>query len=316
MSRFLLNTVKYSLMQQLRLVPSLKRFVRNMILALGTPLPANVKPWKYFNVDAVMVSAHYVRGNGSIRRQVYEKGIKEVLDFDGTVILDSGAFQALRCGKGLLLDELMSIYRHVGDADIKLSLDWPDDKIVENYEKLRKLEVCPVVPVHDLKCLEYFEESVSDWIFIGRLAKMLMHYGRNAFETLNSSLRGISSTTRKRMWALGVGNWKTIPILMQNQIDGADTSSYRVAAAFGDVIIPGTGTCHISGRKVGKKNWGLHLAQESDIPDYLSALGFSFSDLKNSFKARALFNAFVLEEIQTMHKRAQHQHMLTQIVPS
>ena len=269
-----------------------------MILALGTPLPATVKPWKYFKVDAVMVSAHYVRAKESVRKRVYEKGIKEVLDFDGTVILDSGAFQALRLGKSILVDELMSIYKHVEDADIKLSLDWPDDRIVENYERMSGLEVFPVVPVENLKCLEYFEKVESDWIFIGRLAKMLMHYGRNGFESLDMELARISSTTRKNVWALGVGNWKTIQILAQNHIDGTDTSSYRVAAAFGDIIVPGVGTCHVSGRKIGKKNWGMRLAKEEDVQGCLDLLGFSFDDLKKSFKARVLFNAFALEKIK------------------
>jgi len=269
-----------------------------LLLALGTPLSVSVKPWYFFEVDAVVVSAYYIMKNEGLRKRVYRKGIKDVLDFDGMVVLDSGAFQALRSGRSLRIDQLSDIYENVEDADVKLSLDWPDKKIIENYEELRRLEVFPVVPVASRKCLEYFEEVECDWIFVGRLAKMLMHYGRNAFELLETSLTSISSITKKRIWALGVGNWKTIPILMRNHVEGADTSSYRVAAAYGDIIVPGIGTCHVSGKKIGKKNWGMRLARKGDVECYLDTLNLRFDDLKRSFEARVLFNASVLNRIR------------------
>lgn len=271
--------------------------VGDLLLALGTPLPVTVRPWKFFEVESVMVSAYYILKSKTLRKKVYEKGIKDVLDFDGTVILDSGAFQALQFGRGPNVNELMDAYKKIEDADIKLSLDWPEDKIIENYNKLCKLEVLPVLSAESLEHISFFEHVDCEWLFVGRLAKILRHFGRNGFETLDEKLALISSVTIKRIWALGVGNWRTIPILAQNDVEGTDTSSYRIAAAFGDIIVPGIGTCHVSGRKIGKKNWGMRLAKQSDIQAYLDMLGLSFNDLEKSFEDRVLFNAFALEVI-------------------
>jgi len=271
----------------------------SLLLALGTPIPASVQPWKFFKVEAVMISAYYIMKNKALQKKIYQKGIKDVIDFDGTVVLDSGAFQALQSGVSLDPDELMDAYRKIEDADIKLSLDWPDDRIVENYNIMRKLEVSPVLSAENLEHMSFFENVDGNWIFVGRLAKILRHYGRNGFETLDKKLAQISSVTTKKIWVLGVGNWKTIPILAQNDVKGTDTSSYRVAAAFGDIIVPGVGTCHVSGRKIGKKNWGMRLAEEDEIQKYLDLLDLSFNDMKNSFEARVLFNAFVLEKIKS-----------------
>jgi hypothetical protein len=265
-----------------------------LLLALGTPLPVNVRPWKFFRVDAVMTSAYYIIKNKALQKKIFQKGIKDVLDFDGMVILDSGVFQVLHSGVSLNFDELISVYKNVEDVDVKLSLDWPEDKIIENYRKMRKFEVSPVVSAETLEHLSFFENTGDKWIFVGRLAKILRHYGRNGFEILNEKLAYISLATKSNVWALGVGNWKTLPILMKNYVDGADTSSYRVAAAYGDIIIPGRGTCHVSGRKTRKKNWGLYIAMESDVQKYLTLLDLSFSDLKESFEARVLFNAYIL----------------------
>jgi len=269
-----------------------------LILALGTPLPVNVRPWKFFKVDAVMISAYYIIKNKALRRKIYQKGIKDVLDFDGLVILDSGAFQALHSGIQIDFYELVDIYKNVEDADFKLSLDWPEDKIIENYSKMQKYEVSPVISAETLEHLSFFE-NVNGWIFVGRLAKILRHYGRNGFNILNDKLTYVSSVAKSNVWALGVGNCKTLPILAQNDIEGADTSSYRVAAAYGDIIIPGRGTCHISGRKTKKRNWGLYTVEENDVREYLSFLGLSFDDLKRSFEARVLFNAYILMTVKS-----------------
>lgn len=265
-----------------------------MILALGTPLPANVKPWKYFDVDAVMVSAYYILKSASVKRRVYEKGLKDYLDFDGLVILDSGVFQLMNSHKEVELERISELYSHIEGADVKLSFDWPDDRITQNYKQMTKFCVEPVIPYTKLDLLEYFEDENCEWIFIGRLAKMLMKRGRHGFGRMTTALSRIRSLSSKKLWSLGVGNSKTLPILINTSFDGSDTSSYRVAAAYGDIIVPEKGTQHISGRKSGKKNWGMRIAEEEEIKLFLEKLGFTYDDLKTSFEKRTVFNAYTL----------------------
>ena len=202
-----------------------------MILALGVPLPVYVKPWKYFDIDAIMVSAYYILKSNLVRSSVLEKGLKDYLDFDGMVILDSGVFQLINSGKTIKLEEVLDIYRSIDGVDIKLSFDYPDDRIIEQYLKLRHYEVQPVIPADQHYLVEYFKNEKCQWMFIGRLAKVLRNQGNHGLRFLEETCSNFQKTSNKKLWAMGVGNFKTLPILSESRFAGADTSSYRVAAA-------------------------------------------------------------------------------------
>jgi len=271
-----------------------------MLLALGTPLPTYVKPWKYFEVDALMVSAYYILKNRSIRRKVFEKGLKDYLDYDGMIVLDSGVFQLINSGKEVNVEEIIEVYRRVEDVDIKLSFDYPDDKILEHYLKMKPYEVEPVIPADKHDLIDYFHDDDCEWIFVGRLAKKLKEKGRWGFNFLENVSSMFNQLSEKKLWAMGVGNYYTLPFLEKANFSGSDTSSYRVAAAFGDILVPKKGTQHISGRKEGKKDWGMKVAKNSDLELMLNHIGFTYNDLKESFRKRAIFNAYVLSKVFTL----------------
>ena len=265
-----------------------------MILALGTPLPTYVKPWEYFDVDAVMVSAYYILKSKSVKSAILAKGIKDYLNFDGLVVLDSGVFQLINSGKNIDLQEIIDLYRMVEGVDIKLSFDYPDNKIVEQYEKLRHLNVEPIIPANQFNLIKYFSNESCEWIFVGRLAKALKFKGCKAFSFLEDTTKKFSEESAKKLWALGVGNYNTLPYIYKAGFKGSDTSSYRMAAAFGDILVPKKGTQHITGRKLEKKTWKMKKVNPIDIEKKLMELGFTYNDVEHNFKKRAIFNAYVL----------------------
>lgn len=274
-----------------------------MILALGTPLPANVKPWKLFDVDAIMVSAYYIMKSKATRRRVMSKGLKDYLEFDGPVVLDSGVFQLINSGKDVDYKEIRDIYRTIEGVDIKLGFDFPDDRILEQYLKFRRYEIEPVIPASQHNLLPFFEDEECEWIFVGRLAKELIQKGCRGFNFVEKTTKLFSKNTSKKLWALGVGNYNTVPFIEKANFSASDTSSYRVAAAFGDILVPGKGTRHISGRKKDKKNWYMKLAKKEDLMDYLDSLDFTFKEVKNDFTKRAIFNAYTLTQLNRNCKK-------------
>ena len=95
----------------------------NLFLSQSPPTSL-VRPWSNFKVKGVLVSAYEFFSCKRMYERTISKGIQDVLDFDGQIMLDSGGFQ-LSQGKSISYDanKLASFAKQCG-ADYCISLDY------------------------------------------------------------------------------------------------------------------------------------------------------------------------------------------------
>ena len=264
-------------------------------------------------VNAFDVMRSRIGGRGHV--------IKNVLQYDGEVWMDSGGFQFLRHGKVPDIEDLARVYDQYWDVRYFLNLDYPpsptDDehelelklrKSLNNYEYLIKRfdNVLPVIHYHwrsDVVAryvVKYLDFN-PDCIAIGGLVPyVLISRGvpRGSRRLALRFLLGIKQETGMCIHVLGLGSPIINPILKAMNIDSTDTSTWRVKAAYGKVVMPGGGERHVRGRSI---NFGGKEATEEDLArlyDFLKATGFpmidQFNEVMTSFEYRALVNAWVV----------------------
>ncbi len=216
-----------------------------MIFALGTPVNARFRPWIYDWVvepDALMISALDFLSSPKTFSLLQRKGIHDLMDWDGLIICDSGAFSALnrKTKVSLKLDRLISLYQELNNQDpsvLKITLDFPDDKIIENFEKLYSLGVEPVIPHNNIELIEslYKITGQIEWMFIGRLVPLMRKGGDHlarlspVLDTFRKKLADFS-LTKTKIWALGVGAPSILPRI-RTRVDGCDSSRWRVTGS-------------------------------------------------------------------------------------
>lgn len=288
-------------------------------IILGTPVNSRPKPWLYFRVPAIMVNAFDImRSRGSRREHV----IKNVLQYDGEVWMDSGGFQFLRHGKVPNIEDLAKVYSQYWDIRYFLNLDYPpspptDDehdletklrKSLNNYEYLiRRFDnVLPVIHYHwrtevitkyIIKYLDYNPKCIA----IGGLVPYVLISKGVPKDSRRSAIKFLLRTKQETgmcIHVLGLGSPVINPILKFINIDSTDTSTWRVKAAYGKVVMPGGGERHVSGRSI---NFGGKEASRDDLVRlyaFLRDTGFPvidrFNDIMTSFEYRALVNAWVV----------------------
>ncbi|MFX0208062.1 MAG: hypothetical protein ACFFDT_18900 [Candidatus Hodarchaeota archaeon] len=216
-----------------------------MIFAIGTPINARFRPWTYdwaLKPDALMISAIDFFSSPRLFQKVVKVGIHDYLGWDGQIIFDSGAFSALNRKKKIDLDieELKKVYREITKQDssiVKITLDFPDDKILANYRELHSLEVQPVIPYDRIGIMnEILNEGLPEWLFIGRLVPLMRRGGGHAarlfpvVEELKRNLRKLEPAGKVKLWALGVGAPSLINQLTKI-VDGSDSTRWRITGS-------------------------------------------------------------------------------------
>lgn len=233
-----------------------------MIFGIGTPVNARFRPWSYdwtIKPDALMISAIDFLKSRTLFQKVKEIGICEYLNWDNQIICDSGAFSALNRKNKIEIDleNLKDIYRELTLQDpsiIKITLDFPDNKIVDNYKELFPLEVQPVIP-HDkfeshLDCI--INEGFPDWIFIGRLVPLMRRGGGHAarlipvLDRVRTYIQDIKIDNKIKIWALGVGAPSLIRTL-KTRVDGCDSARWRITGS-NMVLLPQGGERGVGNR--------------------------------------------------------------------
>ena len=233
-----------------------------MLFAIGTPVGAYIKPWIYdwgVSPDALMISAiDFIEKEFNFKK-LRKKSLPDILEWDKMIICDSGAFSLLNQRKKIQIhyEQLKSVYKILQNDSphvIKLSLDFPDDKILENYLNLQSLEVMPVVPYYDIKLIEQILQYTPDvrWLFIGRLVPLMRKKSYRQSITkilpeLTAQLQNIEPNFRQKhkIWALGIGA-PTLFSWLPQYVDGSDSSRWRITAG-NMILLPGGGE-----RGVGK----------------------------------------------------------------
>ncbi|MFX1505494.1 MAG: hypothetical protein ACFFDC_05195 [Promethearchaeota archaeon] len=217
-----------------------------MIFAIGTPINARFRPWTYdwaLKPDALMISAIDFFSSPRLFQKVIKEGIHDYLGWDGQIICDSGAFSAINRKEKINLDleELKEIYREITKQDssiLKITLDFPDNKILENYRELHPLEVQPVIPYDRIEIMNeiILKDGLPEWFFIGRLVPLMRKGGGHAarlfpvLDELKRNLKNLEAIERVKLWALGVGAPSLINRLAEI-VDGSDSTRWRITGS-------------------------------------------------------------------------------------
>ncbi len=295
-----------------------------MKIILGTPIFAIPKPWHYFKVPAIMVNAYDI-----LEKKVLSRGFQslhEVLECDISYELwiDSGGFQFLRHGIEPSLDKILKVYTYFEDAKYVLNLDFPpspqDDentlrkkleKSFQNYEKLVKVvreRAVPVIHYHDrLDIVNIYLKRYLDYnpdiIAVGALVPYILILrgvkGNSRLRALMFLKRLVEELPKNcKVHVLGLGSPIVTAILERIGVHSTDSSTWRVKAAYGKLILPGGGEVHVTNRNI---NFGKRKATERDlsiIKEFLIKTGFplvdSFERVFTSFEYRALVNAYIV----------------------
>lgn len=293
-------------------------------LVLGTLIRGVPKPWDYIPIRAVMVNGYDLYQSGLFERAKNE-GIRSILGVseDVEIWFDSGGYQFLSRGISINVQEIAKIYSCI-NADYYISLDVPPPpkcsleekcrriaKCIENFMKLKSLLPSlkdRIIPVYHFSYGQLLRNQVEAYediplISVGGLIPFIMQragkYSRLKAVVFLALIRKLESG--KVIHALGLASHIMIPLLKRLSINSSDTQTWRHKAAYGKIIIPGMGERHISSRKI---NFGRLYVQDEEyklLVHYInvSGLNLKINDLRNSFIARALFNAWSLYYFST-----------------
>lgn len=283
-----------------------------MLVALGTPLKGRPRPWEHFKVPALMVNAYEIIKSEKMRRDIQAKGgLHEFLNYDGTIFLDSGGFQAMRHDIEIKINELISVYK-IAQADYYFSLDYPSMSARNSKEKIRKTiltfkklvkiveNVIPIIHPNVERALREYEAYMKynpKYMAIGGLVPLVLttkglSNGRKRAVELIARIRKMYGES---LHVMGLGAPTVVPILRVLGCNSTDSASWRVKAAHGKIVLPNGGERHITSRNA---KFGVTTLSEEEIM-FINKLKCpilkecGWEKLRTSFEVRALFNAWV-----------------------
>jgi len=271
-------------------------------VVLGLP-DMSVRVWEYIPSASVMVSA-----------ALWRWGRPPV----SCLWMDSGGYQALVRGLSIDVEYVAKRYREL-EPEVCMALDEPptvpftgDRGVVEKnlrlFEELwSRAECCKLVPVIHPYAPNLVEEAVElyrgygvDTIAIGGLVPLIMgRRGRLCRVMALVFLVWLRRLLRERIHILGMGGaCTTMGIMAMIGVDSLDSSSWRVKAAYGKILVPGRGERYVGdGRaRFGRKD--LSPEEFEELRRFLEATGFpltsSLESLLKTFQGRAIVNAWVV----------------------
>lgn len=283
---------------------------RLQVYLVQSPPKAQVRPWEYFDVDGLMVSAYDFFASKSRLEECIRKGIHDLLDFDGPIMLDSGGYQSLR-GKGVHYSAIaLARFAVQCEADHVMALDFPPGalkpassqgkKLVStnfrNFRKMRRIteKVIPVVhaPTEFLR---------SELKLLSRVDFELLAFGGllpsqkgGLRETLNA-LNLVTSSCNTRLHILGFAAPSKCRHL-SSKVSSTDFAGWRNAAAFGYVLLP-TGYRKVSARNLRGHACRPNQDELSMIRSICKKLNLKKGSVFRSFAARAILSAYVAAKV-------------------
>jgi len=233
--------------------------------------------------------------------------------------VDSGGYQILIRNLRIGIDEIIRRYKII-NANYYISLDIPcsdplsfrDELLnvnINNYFYIRKkLPDKLVIPVVHLYPSKYLIKAVE--IYVGNGANIIAYGGIVPPMIRKTRLRLMSIIgfiiirrlfPKVKIHVLGIGSYVMTRIFRDLGANSLDTSTWRVKAAYGHVIIPGLGERYVGNRKL---KFGTPYATRKELNllyEELKRTNFplinKFWDLLKTFKGRALVNAWVITKV-------------------
>lgn len=266
-----------------------------------------VRPWLHFRVDGVMVSAYEFMISRIKRERAKSKGLTEVLEFNGPIMLDSGGYQHLK-GKDISYSpEDLVKFAHECGADFLFALDYPpritdndfqliSKKNFKNYLRMAStMDVIPVIhapPSLARKEIEFLKPLRPPYVGVGGLVPSLRGWVKMNLETIDLVNAELPES---RVHLMGFGAPK-IGSRYVREAHSLDYGGWRTAAATSYLLTPN------GYRKIGTRNKNGHAArpsrtEHSQIRSVCEKLGLNRRALTKDFGSRAIFNAYVATRI-------------------
>ena len=286
------------------------------MLVYGHPVSQVLPLWKYFPVKAIMLNAFQIAKARKLYEKIKDEGLRKVFNVPDEVQiwLDSGGYQALRRGVKLKVSEVIKWYNEM-KPDYCIALDNPvapndpkaEKKVKENIRNAKEMfekvgcKLLPVYhPVPEELLWEYYQGySFSDMKAVGGLIpRILTQRNASRKEGWNFLVR-VREIESSWLHALGLGSPTTYPKLMAIGYQSADTQTWRHKAAYGKIVLPGKGERHISGKEIRFGRKKISEDEKAEALKIAKSLNLSWHQLVKDFKARAIFNAYVLHLVST-----------------
>ncbi len=272
-----------------------------------SPPEAPVQPWTHFDTDGLMVNAYDFFMHPRRLRRCINKGIHDILGFDGPIMLDSGGYQWLR-GKTIPYDaSKLARFAKDCDANYVMALDFPPkssihnnkrwaSKNFKNFEQMNRIteRVIPVIhaPVAFLKLeLGLLSRTAPHLIAFGGL----LPYEKGGFRSTLAALDFAVLQSRANFHLLGFAAPSRSDKL-SSRILSVDFAGWRNAAAFGYILLP-------SGyRKVTARNKRGHARRPNReefrmIRTICNRLKLSHRQVCGTFAGRAILSAYVASKM-------------------
>jgi hypothetical protein len=278
-----------------------------LVYLVQSPSANKVRPWLSFKIDGVMVSAYEFMTSLRKRERAQSKGLREIVEFDGPIMLDSGGFQHLK-GKDVdYSPEDLANFGRKSEAKYLFSLDYPprscrqdfdllSRKNFRNFVRMSKVtEVIPVVhapPELARKEIRLVRPLRPQYVGVGGLVPSLRGAIKMTLETIDLVHEELPDS---RIHLMGFG----APRIGSDYLKKAfsvDYGGWRTAAATSYLLTPN------GYRKIGTRNKNGHAARPDKSEQVLirricTKLGLPRETLNYDFGARATFNAYVASRV-------------------
>jgi len=312
--------------------------IKTPILWFGTPIFGIPKPWTFQDkFEGLLVNAYEIYTSNRIKALLEQKTLKEIISFDGPILMDSGGFFFQKKSKMTVKPKsIVEIYEKT-KPEIVVSLDYPLNpnltansdyyrlnKTLKNLREMSDLlssfdaEFMPVVHGYTIKQLERSIKTIQPYtdkmIGIGSLVPLFRSTNgtKNVPRTgarINPKIYAMKAIKKVRdsfpdqfLHVFGVGGATTMHLMYLLGVDSIDSMAWRLKAAFGAIQLPGTPDRFLSPRKkrtlISKKE--LIEFNKCRCPIHKN----SIKEIDNSFSLRAIHNSYVLkEEVDKLQKK-------------
>lgn len=290
-------------------------------------------PWKYFEVNAVMVNAYEL-----IKKGILVESIHKFLGINGLIMMDSGGFQILRRKVRISPSEIIRVYKKA-KPDIGVVLDYPLDPsdlsswakrwrktlintkfMLDNSYDVVLMPVIHGYTIDDIRkaCKEIKDITDPKIIGIGSMVPIVRQMYTSKLLELNNvtTFKLIVETilTVRREFSdaflhvFGIGSVTTMHLMFSLGVDSVDSMSWRIKAAYGAIQLPRVNDRFISPKDGRKPLKEIDLLSKCKCP---ICNGKSLEDRKialdnsrpNTFYNRAIHNAYVLKQEEFMFRK-------------
>jgi len=250
---------------------------------------------------------------------IYKNSLKLPSRRHFSLWIDSGGYQIMKHNVRVDMEDVIRRYALI-DAEYYMSLDIPvtdprqaNQKVIEkNYKNFLELikhlpdkNIIPIIHLYPSKYLLKFSQEYIDLgcsiIAYGGIVPPLLRKTKLRFKALLGLLILLKSFPNVRFHVLGAGSYLMIRIFESLGVHSLDTSSWRVKAAFGHVLIPGLGERYVGNRNIRFNTPRIKRMELEVLYNSLKNTNFplmeNFYSLLKTFEGRAIINAWVIAKI-------------------